>query len=89
MNPMIEQNAMQMQQQQAQQDGGEQMSPEDQNKYEQVRQAMIFIKQMKEKGNPSNRSIQDQSKYKAAVQIVAKNPDIADSLSANQGQPTQ
>lgn len=89
MNPMIEQNAMQMQQQQAQQDGGQEASPEDQNKQEQVRQAMIFIKQMKEKGNPANRSIQDQSKYKAAVQIVAKNPEIADSLSANQGQQTQ
>lgn len=89
MNPMIEQNAMQMQQQQAQQDGGQEASPEDQNKQEQVRQAMIFIKQMKEKGNPSNRSIQDQSKYKSAVQIVAKNPEIADTLSANQGQPTQ
>jgi hypothetical protein len=89
MNPMIEQNAMQMQQQQAQQDGGQEASPEDQNKQEQVRQAMIFIKQMKEKGSPANRSIQDQSKYKAAVQIVAKNPDIANSLNANQGQQTQ
>ena len=89
MNPMIEQNAMQMQQQQAQQDGGQETSPEDQNKQEQVRQAMIFIKQMKEKGSPANRSIQDQSKYKAAVQIVAKNPEIANSLSANQGQQTQ
>ena len=89
MNPMIEQNAMQMQQQQAQQDGGQEASPEDQNKQEQVRQAIIFIKQMKEKGSPANRSIQDQSKYKAAVQIVAKNPDIANSLNANQGQQTQ
>jgi hypothetical protein len=89
MNPMIEQNAMQMQQQQAQQDGGQEASPEDQNKQEQVRQAMIFIKQMKQKGSPANRSIQDQSKYKAAVQIVAKNPDIANSLNANQGQQTQ
>jgi hypothetical protein len=78
-----------MQQQQAQQDGGQEASPEDQNKQEQVRQAMIFIKQMKEKGSPANRSIQDQSKYKAAVQIVAKNPDIANSLNANQGQQTQ
>jgi hypothetical protein len=90
LNPLIEQNAMQMQQQQqAQQDAGQQPSPEEQNKYEEVRQAMIFVKQMKEKGNPSNRSIQDQSKYKAAVQVVAKNPEIAKTLSANQGQPAQ
>jgi hypothetical protein len=44
---------------------------------------------MKQKGSPANRSIQDQSKYKAAVQIVAKNPDIAKSLSSNLGQTQQ
>jgi hypothetical protein len=89
LNPMIEQNAAQMQQQQAAEQPEQQQSSEDQGKYEEVRQAIIFIKQMKEKGSPANRSIQDQSKYKAAVQVVAKNPDIAKTLSTNQGQPTQ
>jgi hypothetical protein len=42
---------------------------------------------MKQKGSPANRSIQDQSKYKAAVQVVAKNPDIAKSMSTAQEQP--
>jgi hypothetical protein len=32
------------------------------------------------------RSIQDQSKYKAAVQIVAKNPDIAKQMGAGRTQ---
>jgi hypothetical protein len=90
LNPMIEQNAIQMQQQQAaQQQEQQQASPEEQSKYEEVRQALIFIQQMKQKGSPANRSIQDQSKYKAAVQIVAKNPDIAKSMSTNMGQTQQ
>ena len=89
LNPMVEQNAIQMQQQAAaqQEQGQQQPSPEDQNKQEEIRQALIFIQQMKQKGSPSNRSIQDQSKYKAAVQIVAKNPDIVKSLSTAQTQP--
>jgi hypothetical protein len=90
LNPMIEQNAIQMQQQQAaQQQEQQQARPEEQSKYEEVRQALIFIQQMKQKGSPANRSIQDQSKYKAAVQIVAKNPDIAKSMSTNMGQTQQ
>ena len=91
-NPIIEQNAanQQMQQQAQQQAPDQQMSPDDQSKYEQVRQAMILIQQMKEKG-VENRSMQEQSKYKQAVQIVAKNPEIAKSMSsgAQQQQPTQ
>jgi Bacteriophage T4-like portal protein (Gp20) len=72
----------QMQQAQAQQPQGSeagQSSSEKQegpNKTEQIRQALIFIDQMKKRG-VENRSIQDQAKYKAAVQIVAKNPEIA------------
>lgn len=37
-----------------------------------VRQAEITIKQMKQKG-VANRSIQDESKYKSAIQILARN----------------
>lgn len=40
-------------------------------KMEQIRQAQVIIDQMKKK--KGNRSMQDESKYKAAVQIVAKN----------------
>ena len=89
MNPMVEQNAMQMQQQAAAQDQGQQASPEETNKQEEIRQAMVFIQQMKQKGSPANRSIQDQSKYKAAVQLVAKNPDIVNSLGSGNAQQTQ
>ena len=92
LNPAIEQNAQAMQQQQAaeqqaaQPEGGQQeASPEDQNKQEAVRQAMITVKQMKERG-VENRSMQDQSKYKAAVQVVAKNPEIAKSIGAASSQ---
>ena len=90
-NPAIEQNAQSMQQQQGgdqaeQQQGGEdQQSPDEDNKIEKIRQAMLFVKQMKEKG-VENRSMQDQSKYKQAVQVIAKNPDIAKSLGASKEQ---
>lgn len=90
-NPAIEQNAQMVNPPPAdgQQPGADQQaSPEEQNKIEQVRQAMIFVKQMKEKG-VKNRSIQDQSKYKAAVQIIAKNPDVANSIGANPEQQQQ
>ena len=40
-----------------------------------IRNALVFIKQMKQKG-VENRTPQEQSKYKAAVQILAKNPDL-------------
>jgi len=92
LNPAIEQNLMQMQQmQQAQQpqpgeetQGGD---PETQNKLEQVRQAQIFIDQMKKK--KGNRSMQEEAKYKAAVQIVAKNQDLLKSMGAPQPQQAQ
>lgn len=96
-NPLIEQNAMLVQQQQAaaQQQAqaeaeaaatapGQEQSvspglessqgadPEVAEKVEQIRQAQIIIDQMKKKSK-ENRSPSDQSKYKAAVQIVAKN----------------
>ena len=84
LNPSIEQNIQMMKQDQqgaAPPDGEQAASPEDQNKREEVRQAMITVDQMKKKPK-DQRSIQDQSKYKAAVQIVAKNPDISKQMSA-------
>jgi hypothetical protein len=55
---------------------GGQASPGDDNaqKMEAVRQAMITVDQMKAK--KGNRTMQDEAKYKAAVQIVAKNRDL-------------
>lgn len=44
-------------------------------KMEQVRQAHVIVDQMKKK--KGNRTMQDEAKYKAAVQIVAKNKDIS------------
>jgi ribosomal protein S17 len=49
---------------------------------------MVTVDQMKKKPK-ANRSIQDQSKYKAAVQIIAKNPDIVKQMGTSQGQQTQ
>jgi len=86
-NPAIEQNVQLIAQHNAemqQQSGGEQQqSPEEQNKYEQVRQAIMTVDQMKKKGK--NRSMQDETSYKAAVQIVAKNPDIVKQMSSSGG----
>jgi len=80
-NPMIMQNE-QFQQQavanQQQQQPEEESAPED-DKLEEVRRAMILVKQMKEKG-VENRSSREQSAYKAAVQIIAKNPEEAQQL---------
>lgn len=78
LNPLILQNEQMLQQEQAaqqqQQQPDQQQSPEETNKLEQVRQAMILVKKMKAKG-VDNRSTQEQSAYKAAVQLIAKNPD--------------
>ena len=72
----------QEQQQQAMMDQQQQQQPDDNAdetsndpaaaKQEQLRQAEITVKQMKQKG-VANRSIQDESKYKSAVQILARN----------------
>ena len=43
-------------------------------KMEQLRQAQITVDQMKKR--KGNRTMQDESKYKAAVQILAKNKDL-------------
>jgi hypothetical protein len=87
-NPTIDQNAQMMQQQQQQaappdQGDQQQQPPEEQSKMEEVRQAMVYVDQMKKKG-VQNRSMQEQSKYKQAVQIIAKNPEVAKSLGAQQ-----
>ena len=88
-NPTIEQNTQMMQQQQQQQAAPlqqgdqQQQPPEEQSKIEEVRQAMVYVDQMKKKG-VENRSMQEQSKYKQAVQIIAKNPEVAKSLGSQQ-----
>ena len=101
-NPVIEQNAQFVQQQQAAEqqssmpetepgveqsvspglDSGEGGDSEVFDKIEQIRQAQIIINQMKKK-NKENRSPGDQSKYKAAVQIVAKNKAFLQKLGMN------
>lgn len=82
-NPMIMQNE-QFQQQTAAASQQQQQAPEEQpseenDKLEQVRQAMILVKQMKERG-VENRSAREQRNYKAAIQIIAKNPEEAQQL---------
>jgi hypothetical protein len=75
-NPAIEQNAQMMQQADQQSQQADANAEDDgDDKQEEIRQAEVFIQQMKAKGNPANRSIQDQAKYKQAVQLVAKNKD--------------
>jgi hypothetical protein len=87
LNPVIMQNEQMMQQDQAAQQQpqqpDQQQSPDEANKLEQVRQAMILVDQMKKKG-VQNRSTQEQSAYKAAVQLIAKNPDIVQRLGVTQ-----
>ena len=86
LNPAIEQNAQFIQQQQGQdQQSQQQGDPEQMNKIEQVRQAMIFVDQMKQKGK-ANRSMADESKYKQAVQLIAKNPDVVAQMGTGQQQ---
>lgn len=95
-NPTIIQNEQLAQQQeqenaqaqQAQQPPAPEQEAQDQ-KVEEVRQAMVFVKQMKARGAPSNRSMQDQSKYKSSVQLIAKNPEIAQQIGANPEAPPE
>jgi hypothetical protein len=85
-NPVVQQNMEMMQQQQDQQqpapeeDGG----GEEDDRTKEVRDAMVFVDQMKKRGSPSNRTTQEQSRYKAAVQIIAKNPDIVQQIGSKQ-----
>lgn len=88
LNPAVEQNAMMVQQDQ-QMGGGNPdvqlqtgtegssggVDPKLRKKAEEVRKAEIIVKQMKQLGK-ENRTSRDQTQYKAAVQILAKNPDL-------------
>jgi hypothetical protein len=71
-----QQEMMDQQQSQDQKDQKDQdndgSSIDEPNKTEKIRNAELTIKQMKAKG-ADNRSIQDESKYKSALQIVARN----------------
>jgi hypothetical protein len=67
-----QQEMMDQQQSQDQQDQNNDDSSTAAAKQERIRQAEITVKQMKQKG-VGNRSIQDESKYKSAIQILARN----------------
>jgi len=81
LNPMIEQNVQMMNQQEMEQQqvqqvtGPKEKDDPDAQKMQEIRNAMVFIKQMKQRG-VEDRTPQEQSKYKQAVQILAKNPDV-------------
>lgn len=63
--------------------------PELAQKMEQVRTAQIIVDQMK-KMPKANRTMADEAKYKAAVQVLAKNQDLVSRASAGGApQPTQ
>lgn len=80
-NPVIEQNAQMTQQPQEEEPTGQEDDPfkdiDDSDKSEvrerlqKVRDAELIVKQMEEK--KGNRSLQDEAKYKSALQVVAKN----------------
>jgi hypothetical protein len=71
---MVQQNqqAMMDDQQSSDNDADGDKSSTDLDKAEKLRQAELTVKQMKQKG-ADNRTIQDESKYKSALQIVARN----------------
>jgi hypothetical protein len=83
---MVMQNEqMQQQQDQQQQDQQQDQQPQDDQgdggdddseQVRAIRDAMTFVDRMKQRGSPSNRTTQEQSRYKSAVQLIAKNPDI-------------
>ena len=91
-NPLIDQNiqtqlqtqqmTQSFQQPQQTEDNSEQQTNQN-TKLEQVRNAMVFVDQMKTRG-VKNRTTLEQSKYKAAVQLIAKNPDVVQQLGAKQ-----
>jgi hypothetical protein len=75
---------MQMAQDQQMQPGAEGSlggDPEMAQKMEQVRNAQIIVDQMK-KMPKANRTMADESKYKAAVQVLAKNPELVSRAAA-------
>ena len=68
-------------------EGSAENDPELAQKMEQVRTAQIIVDQMK-KMPKANRTMADEAKYKAAVQIIAKNPELASRSQAG-GAPQQ
>ena len=63
--------------------------PELAQKMEQIRTAQIIVDQIK-KMPKANRTMADEAKYKAAVQVLAKNPDLVSRAQAGGApQPTQ
>ena len=86
-NPIVLQNEQMMQQQQEmmqpQQQDDQQPDGEDE-KTKEVRDAMVFVDRMKKRGGPSERTTQEQSKYKSAVQLIAKNPEIVERIGSKQ-----
>jgi hypothetical protein len=99
-NPMVLQNEQMLQQQdmmnqqvQDQQlqpgvEGSQGQDPELAQKMQQVHNAQIIVDQMK-KMPKANRTMADEAKYKAAVQILAKNPDLASQVRAGGAPQTQ
>jgi hypothetical protein len=57
---------------------------EEAKKMEDVRKAQIVVKQMKDLGK-ENRTDKDNQKYKAAVQVLAKNKDLATKVAGTAG----
>jgi hypothetical protein len=89
---MVQQNQQMAQQNaQPQQQGGAPIDPnvgatqdpQMQQKMQEIRNAKMIVDKLKGT-TPAGRSIQDQSKYKAAVQILAKNRDLAAQLGMTQ-----
>lgn len=67
-------------------EGSTEYDPETAQKMEQVRNAEMIVDQMK-KVPKANRTMADEAKYKAAVQIIAKNPELRSRAQAG-GAPT-
>jgi hypothetical protein len=82
MNPPADQEAMPQEQGQPPQAGSLESTQggddETRKKMEQIRQAEIVVEQMKKR--KGNRTMQDESKYKAAVQVIAKNRHLFDKM---------
>ena len=94
---LLQQSESQTQQMQASQEqqlqpgvqGTQGQDPELAQKMEQIRNAQIIVDQMK-KMPKANRTMADEAKYKAAVQVLAKNPGLVQRASAGGApQPTQ
>lgn len=91
-NPMVAQNEQMQQQQQQQQqdqeqnqaqqtqDQGDQDDTDGNDRKKEIRDAVVFVDRMKKRGSPSNRTTQEQSKYKSSVQLIAKNPEIVQQI---------